>query len=79
MHCPTYILEKGFPVRTHAALESPVGMVVPPANLAARKAGAQGTIAGVVPGHGSDVYWVQHEAGEPLAPYCYTEFEPADG
>jgi hypothetical protein len=30
-----------------------------------------------VGGHGGDVYWVHHEGSVLLAPYCYTEFEPA--
>jgi hypothetical protein len=33
-------------------------------------------IRGVVPGHGGDLYYVQHEAHDlHCAVYCFTEFE----
>jgi hypothetical protein len=76
MHCPTYILENGTKIRTHATLEPTTGMMIGPGNLSMRKPSADGVIRGVVGGHGGDVYWVHHEGSVLLAPYCYTEFEP---
>jgi len=75
MRQPETILPNGTRVRTHAELESTRGMMVHPAHLSARRPGAEGAIAGVVGGHGGDVYYVEHAPGEPWAAYCFTEFE----
>lgn len=75
MKQPQTILEKNTLVRTNAVLDSTQGMMVREGNLKCRKPNASGLIKGVVGGHGGDVYWVQHDPSEMLAPYCYTEFE----
>lgn len=77
MNQPDYILKDGTKIRTHATLDSVGGMMVHHAHLAARTADADGEIAGVVGGHGGDVYWVRHGQDECLAAYCFNEFEYA--
>jgi hypothetical protein len=64
-------------------LESTTGMMISPKYLKVRREGAVGTVKGYVPGHGGDVWWVEHDkpsAEEPQEPevaaYVYTEFEP---
>lgn len=60
-------------------LESTNGMMINPRHLDLRREGAIGTVKGYVPGHGGDVWWVEHDspAKEPeVSAYCYTEFEP---
>jgi hypothetical protein len=77
MKQPEFTLKKGTHVLTHPELETITGMMVSPVYLAARKVSASGTVMGVVPGHGGDVYWVNHGNGEnpDVAVYCFTEFE----
>ena len=76
MKAPQYILIAGTPIITNAQLESTEGMFVVARHLDARKTNILGTIKGYVPGHGGDVYYVEHEPGD-VAVYCYTEFEYA--
>jgi hypothetical protein len=78
MKQPEYILKDGTKVVTHEKLDTEQGMMISPKHLRARRESMPGIIAGVVPGHGGDVYWVQHELkaeGEKTAAYCFTEFE----
>ncbi len=75
MREPEYILANGTKVVTHAELSTTSGFLINPVHLSARKPSAAGVIAGVVGGHGGDVYWVKHEDGGPVAAYCFTEFE----
>lgn len=75
MEQPEYTLKDGTKIRTHAHLARADGMMVHHAHLAARSANATGEIAGVVGGHGGDVYWVRHGSDECLAAYCFNEFE----
>ena len=77
MDCPSTILSNGTLVRTHKALDSTRGMMISQRHLDARVADKPGKITGVVPGHGGDVYWVQHEEviGTVPAAYCFSEFE----
>ena len=70
-------MRHGTKVRTHDVLEDTRGLLCGPGNLGARKPSTDGTIHGVVPGHGGDVYWIQHAHTVLLAPYCFTEFELA--
>jgi hypothetical protein len=77
MEQPERTLENGTKIRTHAHLARADGMMVHHAHLAARTANATGEIAGVVGGHGGDVYWVRHGSDECLAAYCFNEFERA--
>ena len=65
------ILPQGIDVRTAFELGSTDGMFVSSKNLEARKENVPGKIAGYVPGHGGDVYWIKHEDNTVGA---YTEF-----
>ena len=51
-------------------------MLIKPQYLDARSPNALGVIAGCVPGHGGDIYWVKHPGGT-VAAYCWSEFELA--
>lgn len=79
MKQPEYILEKGTKIRTHETLGSTVGLGVHVGHIRARRSNVQGTITGVVGGHGGDVYFVRHEApfsfGWVEAAYSFQEFE----
>lgn len=77
MQSPEYILKSGTQVVTHETLDSTQGFIVKPRHLECRKGNQRGMIAGVVGGHGGDVYWVQHEGSEDVGAYCFTEFELA--
>ena len=59
-------------------LESTDGMLIAEKNMQPRRIGATGTVAHHVPGHGGDVWIVQHEDSDDVAAYCFTEFEPTD-
>jgi hypothetical protein len=74
MNQPTYILKNGTRVRMHDRLGPTGGMFVPQGFIDARRPATLGVIAGVVMGHGGDVYWVRHIDGT-MAPYCFDEFE----
>jgi hypothetical protein len=53
-----------------------IGMIVPAQCVATRRVSAEGIIRGVVPGHGGDLYYVEHEAHDlHYAVYRFTEFE----
>lgn len=43
-------------------------------HLECRRPSAKGTIRGWVPGHGGDVWWVEHEDGT-VGAYCFDELE----
>lgn len=57
---PDTILPRGTEILTHAMLGKTEGMIVGADNLSRRRATARGTIAGIVAGHGGDVYWGDH-------------------
>lgn len=75
MNQPSHILPHGTVVRTHPTLESSVGMNVAPCFISRRQANAFGVIQCVAPGHGGDVYMVEHADSAVWAPYCWSEFE----
>lgn len=52
------------------------GMLIKPRHLDCRSSGITGTVQSYVPGHGGDVWFVQHDGSEDIGAYCYTEFEP---
>ncbi len=56
-------------------LHSTIGMMIAPKYLEPRAVGAEGKVLSHVGGHGGDVWWVQHDAGD-VAAYCFNEFEP---
>lgn len=72
---PAQTLPFGTRIRTLPMLESTRGMLVAPCHLDARRASTNGRIAGIVGGHGGDVYWVDHLEDDALAAYCFTEFD----
>lgn len=73
MKQPSLILAEGTEVQTHTDLVFP-DFMVHPTNIANRTPGAKGKIAGVVGGHGGDVYWVDH-GDDKSAAYGWWEFE----
>jgi len=73
---PEFILKNGTRVRTNERLDSAAGLIIPSNCHAQRRESAFGTVRGVVPGHGGDVYYVEHELHDLCyAAYCFTEFE----
>ena len=50
------------------------GMMINAKHLQARRANAIGNVRGYVPGHGGDVWWVEHADGS-VAAYCFNEME----
>lgn len=56
-------------------LESTEGMIVPGRLIESRKANMPGVIIGYVPGHGGDVWYVDHFA-EAQAVYSTSELAP---
>ena len=74
MEAPKFILTNGTKIKTHHDLGSTTGLLVTAELLQRRKSNTEGTIKGVVPGHGGDVYWVVNDDGSKTC-YCWTEFE----
>ncbi len=68
-------VESGLKIRTAAVLGGTDGMLVKPRYLTARKPGAEGEVHSFVPGHGGDVWFVDHGQGSVAAYYCFDEFE----
>lgn len=64
---------KGDMFVTANKLRSTDGMTIVPEVLARRRAGVVGRFHDIVPGHGGDVWWIEHAGG--FAPYCYTELD----
>lgn len=56
-------------------LETTEGMSIAQEILKMRTLTAQGIVKGHVPGHGGDVWFVEHGPGC-VAAYCFTEIEP---
>ncbi len=78
MEQPKYLLKHGTRIKTHERLGSTAGMLIKQTYLDQREPNSTGYIAGIVGGHGGDVYWVQHDNGKQAA-YCFDEFELDDG
>lgn len=68
-------VENGLRVRTVFNLRGTNGMTIAKKNLDARTTNALGTVRGWVPGHGGDVWWVQHDNGT-VGAYVFDEFNP---
>lgn len=69
-------VKQGLAVRTSDQLDTTTGMLIKPEYLTNRKSNVTGVIHDWVIGHGGDVWWVKHDDGL-IAPYAFTEFEPA--
>lgn len=78
MNQPRLLIPNNTKVKTHTTLDDTTGMLISPNNLKFRKSNKIGEIIGYVPGHGGDVYWVQHGGDTFPAAYCFTEFEIED-
>jgi len=71
-----YDVQPGMRVKV-TCLHSTRGMLIATEDLNRRRLNATGTVQGFVPGHGGDVWWVQHDTGE-VAPYSFDEIDPED-
>ncbi len=69
-------VKSGIRVKT-TALGDTKGMLIKEKHLEVRREGLTGTVKSYVPGHGGDVWFVQHDNSEEVGAYCFTEFEPA--
>lgn len=67
-------IESGMRVRTRTALGTTRGLAVAMRYLDARRPGAEGMVQNCVPGHGGDVYWVEHGPGD-VGAYSVEELE----
>lgn len=77
MEQPDYLLEAGTKIKTHETLGQTKGFLIRQDYLDNRKPNTEGTIRGIVGGHGGDVYWVENE-DHSIAAYMFTEFELVD-
>lgn len=68
-------VKEGLQVRTSSRLGSTRFMLIKNQHLTVRRTDAVGKVIGYVPGHGGDVWWVQHEGDAVPAAYCFDEFE----
>jgi hypothetical protein len=66
--------EKGDKFRTKATLDTTTGMLVSEKHLECRRPDAEVTYLQYVPGHGGDVWAMEHEDGT-IGVYCYTELQ----
>ena len=66
-------LRQGMRVKTVPRLHSTDGLLVHQKHLAARDNNKVGTLINWVPGHGGDVWFVEHEDSS-IAAYSFTEF-----
>ena len=69
-------VKTGLKIRT-TKLGTTKGMLIQESYLDARRPGADGAVLGYVPGHGGDVWWVEHEDGT-VAAYTFYEFGPLE-
>ena len=77
MKCPEHILKPGTTIVTNYELESTKGFLIAEKHINARRINTNGVIAFPVPGHGGDVYFVDHADGS-TGVYCWSEFELAE-
>lgn len=68
-------VQAGLRIRTNrkGRLRTTQGFLIGPQYLAARRADAPGKVRAMVPGHGGDVWYIEHDDGT-VAAYCYDEF-----
>jgi len=74
MQEPTKVLAPGTRVITNK-LHSTKGMLITAKHLDVRASGIKGTIRGYVPGHGGDIYWVEHDDTKEVGAYGWHEFD----
>ncbi len=63
----------GLRVKTNKKLGNTKGFLISRKNLDVRKPNKNGIVVGWVPGHGGDVWWVQHNDGT-VGAYDFDEF-----
>lgn len=56
-------------------LQETTGWFVNPEYLSVRKAGITGVVSDHVPGHGGDVWWIEHDNSTVVGAYGLEEFE----
>lgn len=67
-------IREGMTVKTAATLGSTMGFLIHSRHINARRTDAVGKLRSWVPGHGGDVWWVEHADGQ-VAAYAYDEFD----
>jgi hypothetical protein len=65
---------RGMKVRT-GKLGSTMGFIIHPKHIAVRQANITGVVRGWVPGHGGDVWFVQHDNSDDIGVYSVDEME----
>lgn len=68
-------VQSGLRVKT-TKLEGTEGMLIVPKHLVVRREGVIGTVKNWVPGHGGEVWFVQHDDSDEVGAYLFTELEP---
>ncbi len=69
-------VKQGLKVKV-AKLDTTDGMMIAPHHLSCRSQGVTGTVKGYVPGHGGDVWFVEHDDSDDVGAYCFNELEVA--
>jgi hypothetical protein len=68
-------IKPGIEVRTTKLGETSGIIVKDNKYLDTRQSGLVGTVVGYLPGHGGDVWYIQHYDTEDIGVYCFNEFE----
>ena len=68
-------VKPGLRVKTKK-LRGTKGFLIHPKHLTVRRKGVTGTVKMWVPGHGGDVWFVQHDNSDDVGAYSFTELEP---
>lgn len=70
-------VREGMRVRT-TKLGDTLGMMIHAKHILVRRAGVIGVVRSYVPGHGGDVWFVQHENSDEVGAYVFDEIEPVE-
>lgn len=70
-------VREGMRVRT-TKLGDTLGMMINAKHILVRRAGVIGVVRSYVPGHGGDVWFVQHENSDEVGAYVFDEIEPVE-
>ncbi len=68
-------VKPGIRVKT-TKLGDTMGMTIALKHLSVRAEGVTGTVKSYVPGHGGDVWFVQHDGSNDVGAYVFDEMEP---
>ncbi len=69
-------VKSGLRVKT-TELGKTTGMMIAAEHLTVRATGVVGVVKNWVPGHGGDVWFMEHEGSNDVGAYAFNEFEPA--